>query len=69
MKQNVRTNYYEPRIKAHFRVPEVDLAAAMCHTPSLAAADVQDDNDTDILCYREWLTCTAIVATCRTSAI
>jgi NAD(P)H-nitrite reductase large subunit len=38
------------------------LAVATCHTPSLAAADVQDDNDQDILCYCEWLTREEIVA-------
>ena len=36
----------------------------MCHTPSLAAADVQDSaqDDQDILCFCEWLTRDEIVA-------
>jgi NAD(P)H-nitrite reductase large subunit len=34
----------------------------MCRTPSLAAADVQDDRDAEILCFCEWLTRDEIIA-------
>jgi NAD(P)H-nitrite reductase large subunit len=38
------------------------LAGVMCHTRSLAAADLQDDRDAEILCFCEWLTRDEIIA-------
>ena len=36
-----------------------------CRTPSLAAFDVQEDPEADILCYCEWLTRDEVVQLAR----